>query len=221
MRRNSFEGTVLHAEARAREVEAKLLEWRRLYPGITGNKPPIEPAMPRPGIGVSSQHPLDPEYYIKAFREIQSWPDMLNREHKGVYGGAVAAMEFDGDLVFGMNSHAPTYQGSDFAEAMTYRAILIARYPGRMSTVLTGRRPNDALLHAESTILLRALVKTKDRTLAGRSIKVSVDMDMCPSCIKVLPYLGLELGNPRVTYVNTRTGERRTMQDGRWIAGGR
>jgi hypothetical protein len=52
-------------------------------------------------------------------------------------------------------------------------------------------------------------------TLAGQSLEVFVDSPMCYSCKKILPYLGLELGNPSVIFIDP-AGTRVTMQDGAW-----
>jgi hypothetical protein len=53
-------------------------------------------------------------------------------------------------------------------------------------------------------------------TLEGRTIEIHTDREMCPtSCFIVLPKLGLELGNPRVTFVGPN-GSSRTMQNGKW-----
>jgi hypothetical protein len=45
---------------------------------------------------------------------------------------------------------------------------------------------------------------------------VHVDDKLCNNCEAVLPYVGLELGNPTVTFVDP-TGTTRTMRDGAWL----
>ena len=52
-------------------------------------------------------------------------------------------------------------------------------------------------------------------TLTGRTLEVFADRPMCATCRKVLPKLGLELGNPTVTFVDD-TGLRLTMRNGQW-----
>ena len=52
--------------------------------------------------------------------------------------------------------------------------------------------------------------------LLRQSEVVHVDETMCPSCKELLPYIGLELGNPTITFVNHK-GRRLTMQDGKWL----
>jgi hypothetical protein len=94
------------------------------------------------------------------------------------------------------------------------RDILILKYPDVMNEIV-GRRPNNSLFHAEATLLLRAA--REKGGLGGRHIEVHADRAMCWSCDKVLPKLGLELGNPTVTFVNRRTGSHRSMRDGYWV----
>ena len=86
---------------------------------------------------------------------------------------------------------------------------------GVMSTNNLGRFPNDSLFHAEATVLLRA-AEAMGGTLEGRAIEVHVDRPLCRSCDKVLPYLGVDLGNPTVTFVHSRDGSKRTMLNGKW-----
>lgn len=73
-----------------------------------------------------------------------------------------------------------------------------------MSIKDVGKIPNDALFHAESTVLLRA-ARSKNGSLAGEELEIFIDRRMCnPSCPTVLPYLGVELGDPKVTFVGQR-----------------
>ena len=76
--------------------------------------------------------------------------------------------------------------------------------------------PSNALFHAETTVLLRA-ARRYGGTLAGRTLTVFGDTRMCNNCEDVLPYVGLELGNPTVTFVDPN-GSTRTMHDGAWLA---
>ena len=73
----------------------------------------------------------------------------------------------------------------------------------------------DAVYHAETNVLLRA-AREFGGTLAGRRLEVVVDKRMCPSCPDILPKVGLEIGNPTVTFIGPR-GQVRTMQDGEWL----
>jgi hypothetical protein len=75
--------------------------------------------------------------------------------------------------------------------------------------------PNDALFHAETTVLLRA-ARQAGGTLAGRTLAVHVDGKLCNNCEAVLPYVGLEVGNPTVTFVDPN-GLAKTIRDGAWL----
>ena len=92
--------------------------------------------------------------------------------------------------------------------------VLASKYPEDMSRGNLGQMPNDALYHAEANVLLRA-ARANRGSLAGQTFEVNVDRPMCDSCRTVLPRLGLELGNPRVTFVSSN-GTRMTMQNGQW-----
>jgi hypothetical protein len=95
------------------------------------------------------------------------------------------------------------------------RPSLLDKYPDVMNTENIGSRPNDFLYHAEATTLLRAAGENRG-TLAGRAIDIYVNHGMCWSCQKALPYLGLELGNPTVTFIDA-FGVRRTISNGFWL----
>ncbi len=79
-----------------------------------------------------------------------------------------------------------------------------------------GRIPNDVFFHAETTVLLRA-AREKGGTLADRTLTVHVDGHLCNRCEAVLPYVGLERGNPTVTFVDPN-GSTQTMRDGAWLS---
>jgi hypothetical protein len=73
--------------------------------------------------------------------------------------------------------------------------------------------PLNAFYHAETNVLLRA-ARQHGGSLAGRTLEVFGDRALCNNCKKVLPYVGLELGNPTVTFIEP-DGTRWTMRDGR------
>jgi hypothetical protein len=75
--------------------------------------------------------------------------------------------------------------------------------------------PNNTLFHAETTVLLRA-ARENGGTLAGRMLEVYSDRELCNNCKIVLPKVGLELGNPTVTFIDD-AGRRLTMRDGIWL----
>lgn len=80
-------------------------------------------------------------------------------------------------------------------------------------------KPNDALFHAEANALLRA-VADKTNSLSGREFVVGIDRGLCFSCELVLPKLGLQVGNPKVTFVDGN-GDVWIMRDGIWLKRGR
>jgi hypothetical protein len=128
--------------------------------------------------------------------------------------GTVTYTEFNGEKIFGSNSTSPTYSRSDRDAAISLRGTLLEKYPNVMNSNDIGRRPNDALFHAETTALLRA-ARANGGTLAGKTLEVHADRILCRSCETLLPYVGRELGNPTVTFID-RVGRKRTMRDGAW-----
>lgn len=128
--------------------------------------------------------------------------------------GTVTYTELNGERIFGSNSTSPTYTSRDRSAAITLRDVLVEKYPEVMNSDQAGRRPNEAIFHAEATALLRA-ARANGGTLVGRSLEIHSDRHLCPSCDKVLPYVGLELGNPTVIFVQPN-GRRNAMRDGVW-----
>jgi len=127
--------------------------------------------------------------------------------------GSVSMLEIDGERFFGSNSRLPLYTSRDQAEADGLREKLLRKYPELRRNNI-GEKPMDALYHAETNVLLRAARKFGG-TLAGRKLEVVTDRPMCGTCPMMLPKVGLELGNPTVTFIGPR-GEARTMRDGEW-----
>ena len=207
------EGAIAESEARAVEAETRLDQFRR---GIGGNfGPPLDPEPPRAELGSVSPGPFDGEALIDAYRTANTMPDLFGRPTWPNDRGTVAVTTIDGKVYFGVNSLAPGYSDSDFKSAQAMRDVLVKRYPDELSADNPGRVPNDSFFHAKSTVLLRA-ARANDGTLAGRDIEIHADREMCStSCEIVLPKIGLELGNPRVTYIDGY-GRVKTMQDGKW-----
>jgi hypothetical protein len=207
----SIEGAIRNAEARALQAENYLDQLRT---GIGGNLgPPLE--FPR----TQSQRPMstafDADAWISAYRATNNMPDLFGRPSWPNDKGTVAVTEVDGKLYFGINSGAPGYATADQREADNWRWVLMDKYPSELRTRNIGSVPNDSFYHAESNVLLRA-ARENNGTLKGRTIDVHTDREICgPSCLKVLPKLGIELGNPRVTFIGP-SGIRRTMKDGGW-----
>lgn len=153
-------------------------------------------------------------YLIEAFRK-----EHLLFDFFGEKVGTVAVTSLDDQHLYGFNSGIAEFSGQyterDKAAADELRDRLIEKYPEVMKTENIGSRPNDALYHAETNLLLRAW-RENGETLEGRELVVLVDRMLCRSCDTVLPKVGLELGNPRITFVGP-TGFARTMRDGRWL----
>ena len=128
--------------------------------------------------------------------------------------GTVTTTDFKGETLFGSNSTSPTYTNADRDAASRLRSVLLERYSDMMDVEYIGRKPNDAVFHAETTILLRAAEKNGG-TLAGMTLEIFGDRPLCSSCRIALPRIGVELGNPTVTFVDG-TGLRMLMRDGKW-----
>jgi hypothetical protein len=197
----------------AREAQAR---YETLRSGIGGNfGPPLTPPFSS-GAGTPPAPRFDGHTWINAYREVHVRRDLFgNRIPLLSEHDTVAAAEVDGQVYFGVNSTASTYADADFAAGRSQVNALAPKYPNIMSVDNLGRRPNDSGFHAETTVLTR-VARDKGGTLAGRSMTVLVDKDLCMSCELVLPKLGLELGNPTVTYIGPNFIY--TMKGGHWIS---
>ena len=199
---DGIEGAIRDAEARAAEAEAHLNQLRF---GIGGNLgPPLE-SVPRSGVDGPALRSFDGPAWIGAYRAVNNMPDLFGRPMWPFDKGTVAVTEIDGQLVFGVNSKAPGYSDADWNLARRTRDILIDKYPSVLGGENSGEVPNDSFFHAESTILFRA-AEINGGTLAGRTLQVHIDRDLCDSCKNVLPLLGTNLGEPTVIFVNGKTG---------------
>lgn len=204
----TVEGLIRHTEANAREARARYEELRR---GIGGNfGPPLTPPS-----AASTPQPIDGPAWIETYRIVHARRDLFGKVTGLRRNDTVAVTELDGRPLFGVNSLASTYTAADRATAQRAVDALVRKYPGVMSTGNIGHAPNDALFHAESTILLRA-VQANGGSLAGRSLTIYVDRDICRSCRTVLPKLGLELGNPTVIFVGPADTVQ-SMRNGGWV----
>jgi hypothetical protein len=170
---------------------------------------------PRPGrsaiIAIAVQLALRA---IEAYRSKERLWDLFGNKERNT----IAVTTIDGKDVFGANSRSRAYTSDDFAAARKLRDALARKYATEFSAENLGQAPNNALFHAETTVLLRA-AKQAGGTLAGRTLTVYGDTRVCRNCKQVLPYVGLELGNPRVKFVDP-DGSIRTMQNGSWIKEG-
>lgn len=150
---------------------------------------------------------------IRAYRSENGLRDLF-----GIDRGVVTVTTMDGVDIFGSNSSSPTYTREDVAAATQLRDRLVEKYPDVFKTEGIARLPNNAVTHAETTVLLRA-AHQNGGTLAGRTLDVFGDARMCNNCETILPYVGLELGNPTVTFSGPHG--RYTMKDGVWISMGK
>ncbi len=205
----SINGAIRNAEARAVEAEGRL---EQLRTGIGGNR---GPALDESSQGASSRA-FDGQTWIQAYRSVNNSPDLFGRPAWPAESGTVAVTQVDGKLYFGVNSSAAGYGSADRSAANSARWQLYGIDAGAGRSENLGSIPYDSAYRAESTVLLRA-ARDNGGSLADRYLEVHVDREMCRSCEKVLPRLGLQLGNPTVTFVNTRSDERSTMRNGEWL----
>ena len=161
---------------------------------------PVPPIVPPPG----SEPPDDIQRAIDAYRAQHNMPPG---------DGTVAHALIDGKPVFGVNSTGSGYTVDDRMDATALRDLLINKYPDVMRTDNIGYMPNNALYHAETTLLLRA-ARDAGGNLNGRTIEMRVDRRLCDSCDVVLPVITRELGNP--TIILRDTIKTLTIRNGRW-----
>ncbi len=147
---------------------------------------------------------------IKLFRDRNLLRDMFGQKE-----GTVAYTEVNEVAIYGISSDSPEFRDRDVVAAERLRGDLIAKYPDDMARENVGQRPNDAVFHAETTTLLRA-ARENGGSLAGQSLEVHVDRPMCSSCDRILPLVGLELGDPTVTFIGPSRVPK-TMRGGVWV----
>lgn len=94
---------------------------------------------------------------------------------------------------------------------------IVEQLSGTIPSTNIGNMPANAVFHAETNVLLRA-ARANGGSLAGRTLEVYGDKKVCNNYGDILPAVGLELGNPTVTFVNPN-GRRQTMKNGAWIDG--
>lgn len=208
----SVEGLIQRTDAIAREAQARVDQLRS---GIGGNFGPVLTASLQEARGTSPPQSIDGSAWISAYRSVHSRRDLFGQEAGLQESDTVAVTESNGKIVFGVNSSAPTHTSADRIVAQQYVNKLVEKYPDIMSVDNIGQKPNDAVYHAESTVLLRA-AGASGGTLKDRTVLVHVDSEACVSCDLVLPKLGLALGNPTVTFIGPRYVQ--TMRDGQWVS---
>ncbi len=169
--------------------------------GPRGNNPPTHGFEPTPPRSVESQllrsHPSE---FFSTYRTIIGMPNTGNRIANAKSDGTLAVAEIGDQVFVGANSASPGYTLADEAAAKAIRGVLIQKYPDIMKTRNIGQKPNNALFHAEATLLLRA-ARAHGGNLAGQSVTIRIDRRMCDSCDKVLPYIIEQLGSPSLRVV--------------------
>jgi len=182
---NSIEGQIATARGQRQEAEDRLIEL--------------------------AEQPADS--LIEAYRRQQGL-DLFGEPNWSRRENSVALCKVGDQPFIGVNSEALTYTTGDNASAERIRDTLVESYPSTMNTTNIGQYPNNAVFHAETTCLLRA-ARANGGTLAGQTVEVHVDREMCRSCVRILPLIGLEVGNPTVIFTSP-SGRVRIMHNGTW-----
>ena len=201
------DGLIAATEGDALAAEGRLRELDRLTIGGNGG-PPLDFSSPRPGTG------FGPFTYSQTYRAVTGMPELPGYEAFSREDGTVALSDLRGKLVFGVNSDASAYTDGDRADANALRDVLIEKYPEDMATGNIGHKPNDALYHAETNLLLRA-AKQNGGSLAGQTFEVHVDRKLCESCKVVLPLASSEIGSPTVKFIEP-SGKINFLRNGQW-----
>jgi hypothetical protein len=146
---------------------------------------------------------------LEAYRANNATPDLFGTSRWDRARNTVAvATPGDRQIFFGINSGAPTYTSQDRDTVRSNLDSVIEQYP-------MIRPQQKAFYHAESTILFR-MSEAFGGTLTGRSLRVTVDREICGACEQVLPRLGVYLGNPSVSFYD-RLGFKGIVQDRDWF----
>jgi len=148
------------------------------------------------------------------YRELASWDLFSYHDPDDV---TVAVTTIDGRRdIHGTSSRFGDWRTIDHVEVRRLRAVILRRYPHLAKGPGISEVPLDAFFHAETNLLLRA-ARENGGSLAGQTFDVFVDNETCSSCKTVLGYVGLELGNPTVAFINSRTGRAMgVVRDGKW-----
>jgi hypothetical protein len=132
---------------------------------------------------------------LESYRESNAQPDRAWSREKNT----VAVCTADQQMFFGTNRNAPTRTEADGLREQRALDSMTSEFPGIMRRGSIDQWPNYSLSHAESNLLLR-MADANYGTLAGRILDITVDRPMCSACERVLPYLGMRLGNPRIRW---------------------
>ncbi len=211
--RQSVEGDIARNNLIAREawsfVQRNSPRRSRFSP--LGNNPPVQP-FPSNQVLQNTFLITRTQQFFSTYRQITGMPVVPSGIAKDKKDGTVALSNINGQIFSGVNSTSPAFTSTDNAAAKSLRKTLIEKYPDVMKTTNIGMRPNDALFHAEATLLLRA-TKAFGGSLSGKSFVIRTDRDLCQSCVKVLPKIARELGNPTIRFMSS-DGSTWTLRDG-------
>lgn len=167
----------------------------------------------KPELGRAAQRTIAIEIarrLIEAYRSENILNDIFGGKR-----GAVTVTTIEDTHIFGSNSSSPTYSPADRADADRLRGRYLGTEGSIPRPTTAGQMPSNAFYHAETTLLLRA-ARQNGGTLAGKALEVFGDTKMCNNCEAILPFVGKEVGNPTVTFIDP-TGKRKTMRDGKWL----
>jgi hypothetical protein len=184
---NSIEGQIATARGKREEAEDRLIELAR----------------------------QEPQSVMDTFRR-QHGLDLTGEPAWSRKRNTVALCRVGDQPFLGVNSGATgEYTFRDLLDATRLRTSLIEKYPHIMNTENIGQFPNASVFHAEVTCLLRA-ARGHGGSLTGKTVEMHVDRAMCGSCEVLLPYVGLELGNPTIITTDD-DGVVTTIRDGKLI----
>jgi hypothetical protein len=147
------------------------------------------------------------------YRELASW-DLFGENNSDKV--TVAVTRIEGRDFSGTSSKYGDWTAIDDAEVRRLQTVLVQRFPHQARGRALTQYPLGVLYHAETNVLLRA-ARANGGTLAGRTLEVFVDGVTCNNCRRVLGHVGHALGNPTVTFINSRTGRvMGVVRNGRW-----
>ena len=192
------------------EAEARLLVQASLRMGHNGPPDEADPASLSPGS-------IDPDTPLPVLRQIVGMPDLDGIRVEKREKGTLAKADIDGQVMFGMNSTAQGYSPEyDGTAAMALRDYLILKYGAAIMKVQNpGQKPNDAVTHAEATVLMR-FARAFGGSLKGKRVEIKIDRPLCRSCKDILQLIAKELGNPDVI-ITEPDGTILEVRNGDWI----
>jgi len=148
------------------------------------------------------------------YRELASW-DLFGHQNPDEVTVAVTTIDGRRDI-HGTSSRYGDWRTIDHVEVRRLRTVILRRNPHLAKGPGITEIPLDAFYHAETNLLLRA-ARENGGSLAGQTFDVFVDNETCPGCRTILGYVGRELGNPTVAFINSRTGRvMGVVRDGKW-----